>query len=218
MSISYSGLRTYGKSTLPSVSSWGDNAGILRDPPRSITTRKIDKVGETMSIVSMIDEATDRACENINVYARGTNPMVAVQFNNQGGGKQAYLPYRVARDGAFRPPIMTQEDLLPLSRLPRIWTSNFSNPNFTDFSKIDFLELDVDVVFICVTTQFHFFYFSNRQREREGARECEETDTKGEKVIFTERERERERDIRHANRIINDGKPRVRSRSDDFSE
>ena len=36
---------------------------------------------------------------------------------------------------------------------------------FTDFSKIDFWELDVDVVFICVPTQFHFFYLEKLSKK-----------------------------------------------------
>ena len=47
MSFSYSGIVSYGKSTLPSVDSWGQNNNILRDPPKSIHTRRIDKVGQT---------------------------------------------------------------------------------------------------------------------------------------------------------------------------
>ena len=147
MSISYHGVVGYGKATLPSVETWSTNMNILRDPPKSITTRKIDKVGETSEITQMIQESGDRACEAIQVYARGVNPMVSVSYDNfgnnggqkvyghPGGGKQSFLPYRVMRDGAFRPPIKDQREILPLSRLPRIWTSSFSQPGFADFSK-----------------------------------------------------------------------------------
>ena len=158
MSISYSGLTNYGKVILPSADSWGSNMNILRDPPKSITTRRIDKVGQTSEITSMIDESENRACEAINVYSRGINPMVSVSYDNvgnnggqrsggvygnsnlpgqmnAGGQTQAYLPYRIMRDGAFRPPVVTQADLLPLSRLPRIWTTAFTKPGFVDFSK-----------------------------------------------------------------------------------
>ena len=160
MSISYSGLTNYGKATLPSAESWGTNMNILRDPPKSITTRRIDKVGQTSEITTMIDDSENRACESINVYARGINPMVSVSYDNignnggqrsggvygnsnvpgqgimsVGGQTQAYLPYRVMRDGAFRPPVVNQTDLLPLSRLPRIWTTAFTKPGFVDFSK-----------------------------------------------------------------------------------
>lgn len=146
--VNYSCIVGRGKVTLPSVESWGTNMNILRDPPKSITTRRVDKVGQTSSITEMIDESGDRACEGISVYARGVNPFVSVSYGNEGtnGGQvvgdirngsrgQAKLPYTVIKDGAFRPPILLQEDLLPLSRMPRVWTSAFSKPGFTDFSK-----------------------------------------------------------------------------------
>lgn len=148
MSISYSGIVGYGKSTLPSVDSWSSNMNILRDPPRSIMTRKIDKALDSNEILTTIDNSGDRVCEGINVYARGVNPMVGVDYSNNGSnggqrqtgrsgakGQQSFLPYRVMRDGAFRPPIKDQRDLYPLSRLPRIWTSSFTQPGFSDFSK-----------------------------------------------------------------------------------
>lgn len=155
--ISYSSIVGFGsgKSTLPSVETWGNNMNILRDPPKSLYTRKKDKVGETSDITSMIDASGDRACEAILVYARGKNPMVGISYDNYGnnggqrsgnvnqvgfnvnGGsaKQAYLPYRIMDKGAFRPPVRDQRNLLPLSRLPRTTTSSFSQPGFADFSK-----------------------------------------------------------------------------------
>jgi hypothetical protein len=145
--LSYSGLTTYGKVTLPSVDSWGTNMNIAKDPPRSITTRRIDKVGETSDITEMIDDSSNRACEAINYYARGVNPMVSVSYNNYGnnggqaqalgqdGGRQAKLPYRIMDGGAFRPPVRGQEQLLPLSRLPRVWFSSFTQPGFADYTK-----------------------------------------------------------------------------------
>ena len=129
MVFSYSGIVNYGKTTLPSVESWGTNMNILRDPPKSIHTRKIDKVGETSAITSKIDESGDRFCEAINYYARGQNPMVSVSYGQgQQSGSQAFLPYRIMRDGAFRPPVWRQEDLLPLSRMPRVWTEVSTQP------------------------------------------------------------------------------------------
>ena len=62
MSISYSGLSNYGKATLPSVDTWGTNMNILKDPPKSIQTRRIDRVGQTSDITSMIDDSENRAC------------------------------------------------------------------------------------------------------------------------------------------------------------
>ena len=148
MSISYSAITNYGKINLPSVDSWGTDMNILKDPPKSITTRKINKVGSTSGITEMIDESENRASEAILQFARGVNPCVSVSYDNNGnnggragsnlkvgGQKQAFLPYTVAKDGAFRPPIVTQEQLYPLSRLPRLPTKASTQPGFTDYSK-----------------------------------------------------------------------------------
>lgn len=158
MALSYHGVVGHtSKTTLPSVETWGTNMNILRDPPKSIQTRKIDKVGETSEITQMIQESGDRSCEAIMQYARGVNPMVSVSYGNYGNnggnrskgltsgqpgcngsgnsGQQAYLPYRIMNGGAFRYPIYDQRSKLPLSRLPRTWTSSFTQPGFADFSK-----------------------------------------------------------------------------------
>lgn len=138
MSISYqSALRTSAKATLPSVEMWSTNLNILQDPPKSVHTRRIDKVGQTQSVLLAQDQSGDRICEQIKVYARGVNPMVAVSFdnysNNGGRGspfqntKAVSLPYKVQ---TVRPPVLRQEDLLPLSRLPRTWFYAYSNPEF----------------------------------------------------------------------------------------
>lgn len=148
--LSYSGLTSYGKSTLPSVECGLGSMNILKDPPKSIHTRKIDKVGENSDITQWIHDSNDRSCEVITQYARGVNPMVSVSYQNHGnnGGQrggsivsaihqsQARLPYAIGSGGdAFRPPALRQENLLPLSRLPRAWTYAFTNKEFPDFSK-----------------------------------------------------------------------------------
>lgn len=148
MSFSYSGLTNYGKSTLPSVEAGLGSMNIIKDPPKSIMTRKITKVGENSSITQMIENSGDRSCESINVYARGVNPFVSVSYQNYGNngghfnsgnkgmyaGKQAYLPYNF-KNGSFRPPVLTQKQLVPLSRQPRTSTSMFSKPGVKDYSK-----------------------------------------------------------------------------------
>lgn len=137
--------------TLPSVDGFNGSLNILRDPPKSIFTKRIDKVGQNNDINREIDDSGDRVNEGISVYARGVNPMVSVSYDNnsnnagvsvysqgQGhysGSGQAYLPYRVMDKGAFRPPIRSQRDLLPLSRQPRAWFQALSNPGYTDFTK-----------------------------------------------------------------------------------
>jgi len=147
MSISYSAITNFGKLSLPSVETWGTNMNILRDPPRSITTRRIDKVGQDSSITETIDQSENRAAEAITQYARGVNPFVSVSYNNNGnnGGQlsggisgsynntQASLPYKLS--DSFRPPAIGQINLQPLSRLPRAWTTAYTQPGFADFSK-----------------------------------------------------------------------------------
>ena len=152
MSLSYSAIigSGSGKTTLPSVDSWFTNNSILRDPPKSIMTRKIDKVSYNNSITEMIDESGDRISEMINVYPRGVNPMVSVNYGNEGNtfttgnlvgsqNKQAYLPYRIMKDGHFTPPpayAITPQLLLPLSRKPYENVIDiFAQPSSVDFSR-----------------------------------------------------------------------------------
>jgi len=147
--ISYSGLQTKRRVTLPSVEMWGNNMNILKDPNVGVFTRRKDKVGDTQNVLMEQDDSGDRAAEYIQVYARGVNPMVSVSYNNVGnnGGQTlsclpnaalsdiysnqgGRLPYQVE---TFRPPILRQEDLLPLSRMPRVWFHAETNPQFPDF-------------------------------------------------------------------------------------
>jgi hypothetical protein len=147
--------------TLPSVESWGTNMNILRDPPKSLFTRRIDKVSATQEITRMVGENSgDRICEMIKVYPRGINPHVSVSYSNYGtnGGQnrqtngwaargnkiccdgrsvvggQAKLPYRILNYGSFRPPVFRQEELLPLSRLPRTNTKAWTQKGFINYA------------------------------------------------------------------------------------
>ncbi|MDC3332847.1 hypothetical protein OAV62_01255 [bacterium] len=144
--------------TLSSPEGAFSTLNILRDPPKSIHTRYIEKVGDTNKITREIDASGDRFCEAIMPFARGVNPMVDVSYSNYGtnGGQNRYiggsydanstnhmsgslgqvkLPYRVMREGAFRPPIKPPQELLPLSRLPRLSTSRTCNPSSQQFLK-----------------------------------------------------------------------------------
>lgn len=70
-----SALRSHGKVTLPSVDNgWLINSSIVKDPPKSITTRRIDKVGDAQMIVDMIEDNGDRICGSIMKFPRGVNP------------------------------------------------------------------------------------------------------------------------------------------------
>jgi hypothetical protein len=156
--ISYSALTSYGKATLPSVEAWNTNSDIVRDPPKGIHTRRIIKVGDDNDLLDMNEDSGIRINEMINIYARGNNPMVSVQYSNHGNtgsgimgstggtvgsglenifgqGSNGKLPYRIIDKGAFRPPIMRQEDLLPLSRMPRSCTSAISKRCRVDQTK-----------------------------------------------------------------------------------
>ena len=137
--------------TLSSPEGAFSTLNILRDPPKSIHTRYIEKVGDTNRVTQQVAASGDRFCEGIMPYARGVNPMVDVSYSNYGtnGGQnrniygshsansvnqlsgslgQVKLPYRVMRDGAFRPPVKPPQELLPLSRLPRVTTSRTVTP------------------------------------------------------------------------------------------
>jgi hypothetical protein len=131
--FSYSSLINKGKVTLPSVDSWGSNLSIMRDPPKSITVRRIDKVGDNNDIVKMIDES-DRCSDSVTRFARGVNPFVSVSYSNN-GGQQSFLPYTINKDGDFHPPVPAPQDLLPLSRMPRNVTKIPSKPSIPHYLK-----------------------------------------------------------------------------------
>jgi hypothetical protein len=138
--FSYSSLVNKGKLTLPSVDSWGTNNNIQKDPPRSIKTRRIDKVSDNNDITKMIDNS-DRSTEAILRFARGVNPSVSVSYSNNGGimqnfgNQQAFLPYRINKDGDFHPPVQAPQDLLPLSRLPHNNVTVNTLPSMPHFTK-----------------------------------------------------------------------------------
>ena len=138
--FSYSSIVNNGKVTLPSVDTWGTNMNIIRDPPKSIMTRRRDKVGENNDMLKMIDNS-DRSTDAILRFARGVNPSVSVSYSNSGGllqnsGKQAYLPYTINKDGDFKPPVPAPQDLLALSRMPRNTTFAITNPNMPHYGKV----------------------------------------------------------------------------------
>jgi hypothetical protein len=138
--FSYSSLVNKGKLTLPSVDSWGTNNNIQKDPPRSIKTRRIDKVSDNNDITKMIDNS-DRSTEAILRFARGVNPSVSVSYSNNGGimqnfgNQQAFLPYRINKDNDFHPPVQAPQDLLPLSRLPINNVTVNTLPSMPHFTK-----------------------------------------------------------------------------------
>ena len=137
--ISFDCLTTSAKATLPSVEDWGTNLNILKDPTKSLYTQKKERVGDTLDILLAQEDSGDRIAECINLYPRGVNPMVGVSYNNYGSRQSSStlstnhggtkLPYRAE---VFRPPVLRQENLTPLSRQPRDWfyaLTSLSAPN-----------------------------------------------------------------------------------------
>jgi hypothetical protein len=132
--------------TLPSVDNYYLDTNILRDPPKAIFTRKIDKVFDNDYITKLVDDSPDRINEYIRVYARGKNPFVKVSYDNYGmnGGQapgsvgtQASYPYKVNREGAFRPTgLASPRDLLPLSRMAYVLSEPIvSTPSVINYAK-----------------------------------------------------------------------------------
>ncbi len=146
MSLSYSGLRTDQKVTLPSVESWGTNMNIQRDPPKSVHTKKKNYVSATRQFMAEIEGEGDRRAEHINVYPRGQNPMASMNYGNASGNQQAKLPYRIIKDGDFRPAMVRPEDLVALSRRNRVFTSAFSKLKMQEvFQMLETSDVDVGV-------------------------------------------------------------------------
>jgi len=116
---------------------WGTNMNILKDPPKSLYTRRKNRVGDTQQVRLAQEVSGDRIAECINVYARGVNPMVSVSYDNNSNNAGARgsilsnfntsvkLPYKPE---VFHPPVFRQEDLMPLSRQPRNWFYALANP------------------------------------------------------------------------------------------
>jgi hypothetical protein len=104
---------------LPGVDAWTSSgiAKLPKEPPKSVTLRRIVRVGENNDLLNEVANSGDRLRDSIRPYALGVNPMVAVQFNNANSSVQTSLPYKLSSN--FRPPIMRQEETLPLSRQHR---------------------------------------------------------------------------------------------------
>lgn len=133
--LSYDGLTTSRKVTLPSVEMWNTNMNILRNPTSGIFTRRKDKVSQTQGTLLQQEDSGDRIAECINVYARGVNPMVSVSYDNYSNNAGSFpgrtsqgvkLPYKPE---VFRPPVVRPQQLMPLSRQPRNYFYALTNPS-----------------------------------------------------------------------------------------
>lgn len=129
---------------LPSI----DEVHILREPTKSIHTRKKERVDFSDVSYMVRDDSGNRLSENINYIASGINPHIDVMYSNanfsSGGSKTTTNmgmtvggggsnPYKAIKDGAFRPPNMfSQQNTLPLSRMARPDTSVITNPGLNN--------------------------------------------------------------------------------------
>lgn len=112
--FSSSALRTYGVVTLPSV----ESINVVRDPPKSIHTRRIIRVGDDLSGEEYGDIARvqQRTADSIMKFARGINPIRgAIGYSNttqpiglvgQASAGLGKLPRRIMSYNGpqFRPP------------------------------------------------------------------------------------------------------------------
>lgn len=103
---------------LAGVDSWTSSgiAKLTKEPPKSLTVRRIVKVGQNNDLLDELANSYDRLRGSLRTYPLGVNPMVAVQFHAP-SSTQTSLPYKLS--SAFRPPLMPLEQTLPLSRQHR---------------------------------------------------------------------------------------------------
>jgi len=103
------------------MGSW-ERPFISRAPPTSRFTKKKEWVDPGRVVIDAHDDSS-RFDENIGLYSRGNNPMGGnynigntslAQRTDGGGTFYSATPYKL---GVVRPPIYTQQDLMPLSRM-----------------------------------------------------------------------------------------------------
>lgn len=132
-----SALKNYKGSGVSPVGA--DQPFIYRDPPKAIYTRKKERVemGDVNYMLRADHPNGDptRINEAIEVYGRGRNPMVQVDYGAGRGGK---APYKVE---VVRPPLMPVETLNSLSN-PRIHQNYAvqSNPGNAPISLSGFID------------------------------------------------------------------------------
>lgn len=119
--------------TLGSADGYMTNLGIKKDPPRSVTLRKITKVDQH-DILLHAAANQDRICENIRVYAVGVDPMNGASTLGMSNGIRGRSSRPVGKDGAFRPRILSAIEAAPLSRQP-IASYNVQTNLFMDVNK-----------------------------------------------------------------------------------
>lgn len=84
-------------STLPHVTSWNTNNNIKKDPPKSIFTKRKEKIHDTNKFIRDQELNSDRINGSIRKYALDVNPMVSVSYSNNDGNSYR-LPYQLKVD------------------------------------------------------------------------------------------------------------------------
>jgi hypothetical protein len=126
-----------------------ERSQIMRDPPRSVHTKKREKVnfGDVKFMVTPDNgdlQSQSRINENIQYLPRGINVMTDINYNNN-SGKQAYI-VPGGYSYAFRPPTIKPIDLEATSRSRRLDTIAYTNPgvpaNFVDNPMLDLSQIN----------------------------------------------------------------------------
>lgn len=124
----YSAIKTYGKVSLPSVEGWGNQSSIVKDPLKSITTRRRVKIGTTNTILEMMEDSFDRN-DAFAPVKYGTNPHTEsnVRSNPNGSKSSSFYPKKNIlpnrQDESIRIEVSAPRDMLALSRQSRPRTS-----------------------------------------------------------------------------------------------
>ena len=129
------------KATLPTNESWFTSHNVVKDPPKSIYTKRKPKVD--LVEFQNYNKDKSRLNESISQYTRGKNIMVPISYNNSTGGKQAYL--KNTHD-TYRYEVDAPKDTLPLSRrsignrdissTKAATNISFENSNIVDKNKV----------------------------------------------------------------------------------
>lgn len=121
--------------TLPSTGNW-NNLKIMKDPPKSVHTKRKDRIGSDNLLLELNAQSTDRLEESINYYARGVNPMVKVQYSNHNSTTSGRLPYQLDIQKNFKPN-MEKSDAI-VGNLQDNWRfKNKEKSMINDLNKLD---------------------------------------------------------------------------------
>ncbi len=113
-------IRVFARGTNPSVSVMYNNIGTAGGQAAGGLSAKSSLRDQRQ--IGLDQHGLPKMTNVAGAHARNTSTM-------------ASLPYKIMNGGAFRPPILTQSQRLPLSRQARAPTNAFTGKGFADFSK-----------------------------------------------------------------------------------